>query len=198
MIHKALWEKLESLDPAEVCSRTGACKSSNGFVLPVLNTRFIVDPAAEVFTPAPGEQQRKPNFLLELSGVQYLINARMAPLGEELVSAEQFDGGGIYFRGPHAVPTQQLVERFGKCTSEFGLVAHSLGGNRVSFGDEAWTLDLFPRLPVTVVLWGRDEEFPARASVLFDPTAGQQMPLDALLAGTNFLVKELAAKSIDT
>ena len=38
------------------------------------------------------------------------------------------------------------------------------------------------------IIYGGDDEFPARASVLFDRTAGAQLPLDALLAAVNLAV----------
>jgi hypothetical protein len=46
-------------------------------------------------------------------------------------------------------------------------------------------------LPITFVIWGSDEEFDARASILFDKTAPSQLPLDALLAAVNLTAKAL-------
>jgi hypothetical protein len=50
---------------------------------------------------------------------------------------------------------------------------------------------VFPRVPLTIVIWRRDEEFAARASILFDQTAAAQLPLDALLAAVNLTVDAL-------
>ena len=50
---------------------------------------------------------------------------------------------------------------------------------------------MLPQLPLTIVIWGRDEEFEARASILFDQTAASQLPLDALLAAVNLTVGAL-------
>lgn len=38
----------------------------------------------------------------------------------------------------------------------------------------------FPRLPVTLVFWRQDEEFPARAYLLFDDTCEHHLPVDIL------------------
>jgi hypothetical protein len=35
-------------------------------------------------------------------------------------------------------------------------------------------------VPVTLTLWLADEEFPARAGILFDSTCGLQLPTDIL------------------
>ena len=44
---------------------------------------------------------------------------------------------------------------------------------------------------MTFVIWAGDEEFAARASILFDRTAGEQLPLDALWTAVNLAVKTL-------
>jgi hypothetical protein len=44
---------------------------------------------------------------------------------------------------------------------------------------------------MTVVLWGADEEFGARAAILFDETAAEQLPLDALWMAAHLAVKAL-------
>jgi hypothetical protein len=40
-------------------------------------------------------------------------------------------------------------------------------------------------------LWERDEEFPARASFLFDATAGEHLMVDAILALSAIMAKRL-------
>jgi hypothetical protein len=44
---------------------------------------------------------------------------------------------------------------------------------------------------MTVILWRADEEFPARTSILFDETAADQLPLDALWMAAHLAVKAL-------
>ena len=48
--------------------------------------------------------------------------------------------------------------------------AEKLGGRRVDYGDIAVTIDAFPRVPVTMVLWRGDAEFPPEGNILFDST----------------------------
>jgi hypothetical protein len=38
----------------------------------------------------------------------------------------------------------------------------------------------FPRVPVTLILWGADEEFSARAGMFFDVTCEQHLPMDVI------------------
>lgn len=43
----------------------------------------------------------------------------------------------------------------------------SLGGVQVGYGDAACRLPAFPKLPLTVVLWFGDDEFPPKGEHLF-------------------------------
>jgi len=46
--------------------------------------------------------------------------------------------------------------------------AGKLGGHTVAYGDVAVTVNAFNRVPITIVLWQGDEEFPAQGGILFD------------------------------
>ena len=58
-------------------------------------------------------------------------------------------------------------------------------------GDAALELQPLPRVPMVCVLWQADEEFPGRASFLFDSTAASQLPLDVILDLTHRTVDRL-------
>jgi hypothetical protein len=73
-----------------------------------------------------------------------------------------------------------------------------LDAERYEFGDASIRLFMLPRLPLTIVIWGRDEEFEARASILFDQTAASQLPLDALLAAVNLTVEALSKNTSES
>ena len=55
-----------------------------------------------------------------------------------------------------------------------------LGGEVLDHGDAAIRLYPFSRLPVTLILWTADDEFPAQLDFFFDATYDQQLPTDVL------------------
>ncbi len=64
----------------------------------------------------------------------------------------------------------------------------ALGGKRLAFGDASIQLDVFPKLPVAVILWKGDEEVRGAANVLFDETAPLHLPVEDLAeVGSNVL-----------
>jgi hypothetical protein len=55
-----------------------------------------------------------------------------------------------------------------------------LGAQQMEYGDACLRLFPFPRVPVTMILWRADEEFPARADMFFDATCEQHLPTDVI------------------
>jgi Domain of unknown function (DUF3786) len=77
----------------------------------------------------------------------------------------------------------------------FRRAALSMGADTVPLGDAAYCFAVLPRLPVTVVVWATDEEFPAEASVLFDESAGHYLPTEDLAGLGESLARTLLASS---
>lgn len=138
-----------------------------------------------------GSPEQDANFLEQLCILAYLINARDLPLADKLVSENALPGGQFFFRGVHCLPTAKLEEAFGDYPEALFDASTQLGATRCEFGDASIRLDMLPRVPATMVVWRRCEEFEARASILFDKSTSEQLPLDALLAAVNLTVKSL-------
>ena len=190
-MHKGLWEKLVALDP-EVTARRTQCKymsASGCYDVALLGRAYVVDPAKRrILSAANARQEQEANFLEQLCILAYLINAREVPLVNKLVAAEQLEGGQFFFRGIHALPTDKLADAFCENPLLLHQAADRLGGRRCEYGDASIELLVLPRFGLTFIIWGQDAEFAGRASILFDQTADQQMPLDAILAAVNLAV----------
>ncbi len=50
------------------------------------------------------------------------------------------------------------------------LAAVELGGTKTNYGDTSVVIPAFSRVPINIVIWKGDEEFPPNASILFDET----------------------------
>jgi len=103
----------------------------------------------------------------------------------------QFPTGPMFFRGLHRMPTDELEQAFGRNPAGFASTSRSLGGKKVDGGDCAFEFVFLPRLPVKLILWLSDEEFPARMIFLFDRSANQHFQLDGLWAVGKALANQL-------
>ena len=191
-MHEQLWAKLVALDPTETAKRS-RCRfdgDSSTFIVPLMGADFVVDGGQRLIAPADDPETRA-GFLEQLCILAYLINASDIPIAGKLVSGEKLDAGQFFFRGPHGLPTQKLEEAFGDEPSLLHEGGACLNAEPCEYGDVSLSLGILPNVPVVFVIWGRDDEFEARASILFDKTASRQLPLDALLAGVQLAVKKL-------
>lgn len=170
------WRRLRELDPEEVCRRALVEHREGRYLVPFLTELLQVDPVAERVREGEGEA---PTDLAVVS-VVYLLEARDLPRRSQWVREVDLRGGAMFFQGPHALKVEPLERRFGGDPQGFLEAGRRWGGLPRPFGDAAFEVRALPRVPLVYVLWAADEEFPARVRVLFDATADQQLPLDAL------------------
>jgi hypothetical protein len=201
MSNEGLWEQLEKLDCAGTAQRAKCeyLSDKKRYIIQLLNTKYIVDLSDKKVYSAQGDSPPMPaTFLEELCLLAYLINAKDLPLTNKLVKAETLPAGQFFFRGLHALPTRKLEEAFGANPDLLLKISEKFGAKKRDFGDASITLNVLPRLQLTIVIWRRCEEFEARASILFDQNAASLLPLDALLAAVNLTVNALIEVSADS
>ena len=192
MANEGLWQQLAELDP-ELTAKRAKCRYTadrGQYVLSFLNKEYVIDVGGHKIFPHD-HQQQEVGFLEQLCLLAYLIGAKDLPLADKLVRPESLPGGQFFFRGFHSLPTKKLETAFGQCPERLCEIAERFGAERCEFGDASIKLYLLPRIPVTIVIWTADDQFQARASVLFDRTAADHLLLDALLTAANLAVDEL-------
>ena len=114
--------------------------------------------------------------------LHYLAEAKdILPTGT-MVSPKELPGGDIFQRGTHRLPLHVLADKFGEDVTGFLHTGSILGGEQAEFGDAGCTLFPFPRVPVTVAVWRKSEEFPAEAVLLFDSTCPFHLATDVVWA----------------
>ena len=201
MIDPTLWQRLAKQEPADVCSRAEVTYDASvaSYRVPLLGHVHLVDPGHRTVTlEQPGGPDRKPGFQEHLVSVVYLLSATQREPTGKLVKPESLPAGEFFFRHLHAMPTGKIEDAFGQdpgCLIEAG---RALGANPVAYGDAAVELPALPRVPLTFIVWGADEEFPPKASVLVDQTAADQLPLDALWTFADLAARRLIEAAPET
>jgi len=193
MPHAALWQQLAELDGQETARRAN-CRylpAAGQYVLTMLGTEYIVETAERNIYPLQAGASQPAGFIEQLCLLAYLINAKEIHPAGRLAKPESLPGGQFFFRGPHKLRTDKLEAVFGDDPAALLTAARRFGATTTEFGDASVELTVLPRLPLTIVLWRGDDEFGPRASVLFDRSAAQQLPLDALWATANLTINKL-------
>lgn len=73
-----------------------------------------------------------------------------------------------------------LAMTFGESPGAFLAAAARLKGTPAAMGDVAAVIPALPKIPLAVVLWLGDDEFPAKANVLFDSVSPTHLSTAAL------------------
>jgi hypothetical protein len=200
MSNEGLWEQLEKLDYADTAHRANCefLSDKNCYIIQFLKTQYKVNLSAKkIYSTGEDSPEKPATFLEELCLLAYLINTKDLPLTDKLVKAEALPAGQFFFRGLHALPTKKLEEAFGANPELLLKISQKFNAKKREFGDASITLNVLPRLPLTIVIWRRCEEFEARASILFDQNAASLLPLDALLVAVNLTVNALTEAAAD-
>ena len=175
-------EKLPTLNPDQVALRSGAefITADSQFKLTMANEDYYISyPAGEVEYAAKDKEVQLPVKVLIL---HYLNQASGVPLADKLISFREVPEGGEIYYGPFKKRTiDPLVKYFGEQPEKLITVAQYLGGYEEDLGDYSVTVPVFPKIPVTYVLWEGDEEFPPSGNVLFDSSAISYLPSEDLV-----------------
>lgn len=183
---KEAWSKLEHMDPERVagCAQAEYWEDDDVFVLPVLGQSHLVNvEEQQVKEIGVHEYSLEDKTHFNLLVPLYLASCTETKPGGKLISPQSLPGGGGFFKkGSHELPTEVIAHHFNSNPHNFIHAGEKLGGSKIDSGDAAIVIPAFPKVPVTIILWLGDLEFPARAQVLLDETAPQHFPLDALWA----------------
>jgi len=182
--HEIYWDSLVKASPSEVCRRTGAIYNPDrkGYLLPVTNQKYLILPEEKRIYCLRGdlceEEDLRDYFFLMV--LLYLLNAQEGEPTHTWISEKELKGGTTFFRGPHALRTEELKDAFGKDPDGFLQAGKRLGGIELLFGDKAIALTVLPKIPLAYLIWKESEEFPARVNVLFDTTIQKHFSLDGI------------------
>lgn len=190
------WDELRAMDTGEVSRRTLAFynETEKAYELRLLGDDLLVCPdkreVVRVSEPV-SESDQPPDFNTVLVAVHYLLRAQDVPIANEYITDSQITDGAFFFKGPHVLPTRRVEKKFGSDAATFLEKGKLLGGKPIEFGDAGLEFLALPRVQIAYVLWEADDEFPARAQILFDASAEKHFALDVVWAMCNLVTEKL-------
>lgn len=188
---------IKRFDPAVVAEQCDGKYERIGaprIIIQFLNSWFTLDLGALRLQAGHEEFDTLPLKTLTL---QHMIAAAENKGAAVRIMGEWIDCRSLHngaILGAHfSKTTTQLLSRFFHLGSEERLQrTMAFGGRHVELGDEGVIFHLFPMLPVALVNWVEDEEFPSYNKILYDISASNYMPTHGLVALTDFLIHRLS------
>ncbi len=175
------WQEVCGLSRQDVCKRTAAIydEKMGAYILRCFGVDFQVDPCEMKIASSDARGQiflDKLKTFFRLTVLSYMTSALEIPPTGRLIRPVDVKGGHRFSAGTHVLPLDAIAIRYAQDKDGFILRAKSFGAQVISgYGDACIRIYPLPRVPITLVLWLEDEEFPAKVDLFFDSTCEFQL-----------------------
>jgi hypothetical protein len=128
--------------------------------------------------------------------IYYILKGSSSrPAGKFATFAEL--AGPLFKNGSYSISALErpIIKRFQRRVPELLAAAASVGGRQggeAGLGSVSLIFDLLPHIPMQLIFYDQDDEFPARATLLFDLNATQLVDFEVLAVLVTLFVQSLA------
>jgi hypothetical protein len=174
------FRRLRQADLADVCRKSGAIPvDADSIRVRFLNRDYRIDRLPGTVTR---ESETEPVAVAErLLILHYLITAGGTPPGNGQISFKEVPEGVVYYPTFYKRAIQPLLIRYGASPARLIPTAAMFGGVDAHQGDAAVTVQAFPKVAITWVLWRGDDEFPAEGTILLDRNIQDYLPTEDIV-----------------
>lgn len=158
--------------------------------VPFLGAPFIVRVGEEVDVVREGDD-KEVSLPEKILICHYLLHASGLPPAGELITFRQVPDGHFYYDAFQRRARDPFLSSFGQSGELFRTCAQMLGANPVETGDVGMVFRVFPLIPVQLVLWAGDDEFPPEAGILLDATIARNLSAEDIAVMSGMLVYKL-------
>jgi hypothetical protein len=188
-------QELATVNLHRICSLSGAVcfedKNGNPAIrIPFMNQDHLIhlEPEVDVTLQGNGEPVPLPEKILIL---HYLLTARGESLQQNPITFRQVEEGPFYYSAFVRRALDPLAQTFGGEPQGLLDCGYELGALPDELGDASITLKPLPRVPVTFVIWGGDDELPPQANILFDQSIVSYLPTEDIAVLSSMIVYRL-------
>jgi len=127
--------------------------------------------------------------------LHYMLSPVIPVLTGNWVSYREIPGASFYHSAFIRRAIDPLKKVFGEHVVGFLAAAEILGSQTIDSGDAGCEFRPFPHVPVRLILWAGDEEFPAEANIVFDENIKEILSPEDIAWLAGMLVYRLIALS---
>lgn len=191
---------LRELDP-HTLSKLTACSyhaddSVRGeFRLRVLEQEYTLSyPEYVACEASTGKQASIP---IQALLVYYFQHADGARIADRWVAFSELPEGRFYNQAFQGYTGRELARSFGEDIDQFAQIVENLPqaqtNQHVKIGDRSFPILALPRVPLLLVFWQGDEDFPPSYQILFDASVAHYLPTDVCAILGSMLTRKLVA-----
>ncbi len=187
-------QAFSELDPRDQAEKAGvqwlSAGTSGSAEVRFLGIHYVIEgPEGEVrYREASGKE---PALWEKILILHYFNRANGSLPSVDHISFKEIRDGMLYLPTFEKRAVHPLLGRFGRRPAEILEPVQALGGREEALGDFSVTVPVFPRVPITLVFWEGDEEFPARLTILFDRTVTGYLPTEDIVLSSQMMAFRL-------
>ena len=166
--------------------------ASHIFKVPFLDQVYHVD-YPEFNFENQGDTSREVPIQEQILILHYMEASGGKPLTEQLVSYREIPGASFYFAAFLKRAVDPIKKVFGYDTTPLAAAVGPLGGEKIEAGDAGYEFQVFPAVPLQLILYTGDDEFPPEANILFDENIEQILPPEDIAWMAGMVVYRLIA-----
>jgi hypothetical protein len=178
-------EALSKGSSDDIAKRSGFQKKDPDTIrIPFLDNVYLVGFPEFEFADESGGLEEIP-IQEQVLILHYLMAGNPTGPISRWISYREIPGAFFYFSAFVKRAVDPLKKVFGQNTPAFKKTAERIHGKALEVGDAGFEFRVFPGVPLQIILWEGDDEFPPEANILFDASIGEILsPEDAAwLAG---------------
>lgn len=169
-------------EEAARCANVHYCPETQMFQVPFMGKEYRVHYPDGEITTTDGKEIP---LVYRVCLLHYLVRTKDVGLTGEYLTFKELPNGSIYIEPFKNRAIRPLVSLFGQKPELMVVAGKKMGGSEVEMGDRAVKVPVFPKVPITFVIWEGDEEFPPAGNILYDSSAAFHLDTEdyALLPG---------------
>jgi len=164
-------KEISKKNPLHVCRLSGGqfiekANESDKIHIKFLNRMISISWPDLIFSQDSDKEIKIKEKILIL---HYLNNAKKEDLTGDLIAYQEIPSARFYLSAFNARSRDPFIAAFGENPDKLLVVAQELFAAQIaSMGDVSVTIQAFPKVPITLIIWQGDDEFPPNGTILFD------------------------------
>jgi len=191
-------EELQNRNPHHVCRASGALCIEEGKRLSGIRLMFLNRPVTIGWPDVAFEQESGEEIPIKqkILVLHYLNGVSTKDLTGSFISYKDIPSARFYLDAFNRRVKHPLVQAFGEHPDRLRPIAKELfGATTSSLGDVSVEIQAFPKVPITLVIWKGDEEFPCDGTIIFDSSIGDILSAEDITELASHIVYPLIAQA---
>ncbi|MBW2060871.1 MAG: DUF3786 domain-containing protein [Deltaproteobacteria bacterium] len=195
-VYEALVTKLARADYEHARVHLGVREAEKEVALEVLGRTCFIGPQG-----VRAADDNPLDFTVRIVVAYYLLQVGQGDLTGQWCSYRDFKDGAFFHNAFSQTSEHRIARRFSGRISELKSAAEAVGGEALDAdlgGDFSARFPALPRIPLALIFYNADEEFPSSARILFDTSSPQFLDMECLAVLGMILADQLTAASKKT